>query len=123
MFSIELVRQYRESQYVKAIAAEIVQKAGAEDTRSRVIALRDYLRERVTFRGAMHNDRSFLRATAGLNGIAERMPMKQYARRPFRVCVNDQFDRLAAPIEVRFTREEVEGKKLRDGCGAPGWKK
>ena len=50
-----------------------------------------------------------LLAAAGLNWIAERMPMKQYARYPFRVCVNDQFDRLSAPIEVRFTREEIEG--------------
>ncbi|MGH9769787.1 MAG: methyltransferase domain-containing protein [Blastocatellia bacterium] len=46
---------------------------------------------------------------AGLNGIAERMPMKQYAKYPFRVCVNDQFDRLSAPIEFRYTRDEVEG--------------
>lgn len=64
MFSFEVVRQYREGQYVKAIAKEIVQKAGAVDNRSRVIALRDYLRERVTFREARHDDRPFLRATA-----------------------------------------------------------
>ena len=48
-------------------------------------------------------------AAAGLNRIAERIPMKQYARYPFRVCVNDQFDRFSTPIEVRFTREEVAG--------------
>jgi hypothetical protein len=35
------------------------------------------------------------------------MPMKQYARFPFRVCVNDQLDRLSAPIENRYTRDEV----------------
>lgn len=56
-----------------------------------------------------------LLAAAGLSGIAERMPMKQYARYPFRVCVNDQFDRLSAPIEVRYTREEVEGWMRRAG--------
>ena len=39
---------------------------------------------------------------------AERIPMKQYARYPFRVCVNDQFDRLSAPIENRYTKAEVE---------------
>ena len=50
-----------------------------------------------------------LLAAAGLKGIAERMPMRQYAKYPFRVCVNDQFDRLSAPIEARFTRAEVEG--------------
>jgi hypothetical protein len=61
--SIEALRQYRESQYVNAIAAEVVRKAGAEDNRSRVIALRDYLRERVTYRGAAYDDRPFLRAT------------------------------------------------------------
>jgi SAM-dependent methyltransferase/uncharacterized protein YbaR (Trm112 family) len=52
---------------------------------------------------------------AGLDGIAERMPMKQYARYPFRVCVNDQFDRLSAPIEFRYTRAEVEGWMRRAG--------
>ena len=56
-----------------------------------------------------------LLAAAGLNGIAERMPMKQYASYPFRVCVNDQFDRLSAPIEFRFTRDEVEGWMRRAG--------
>jgi len=45
----------------------------------------------------------------GFNRMAERMPMKQYAKYPFRVCVNDQFDRLSAPIESRYTRDEVEG--------------
>src|SRR5262245_48232553 len=64
MFAIEMVRQRREGQYVKAVAAEIVQRAGAADHRSQVIALRDYLRERVTYREAVHGDRPFLRATA-----------------------------------------------------------
>lgn len=40
-------------------------------------------------------------------GVAERIPMKQYANLPFRVCVNDQLDRLSAPIENRYTRKEV----------------
>lgn len=44
---------------------------------------------------------------AGLGGVAERLPMKQYAQYPFRVCVNDQFDRFSAPIENRYTRAEV----------------
>jgi SAM-dependent methyltransferase len=52
---------------------------------------------------------------AGLNEVAERMPMKQYAKYPFRVCVNDQFDRLSAPIEFRYTRDEVEGWMRRAG--------
>lgn len=49
-----------------------------------------------------------LRHLPGLCHIAERMPMKQYADYPFGVCVNDQFDRLSAPIEHRFTKEQVE---------------
>jgi len=51
----------------------------------------------------------------GLAALAERMPMKQYARYPFRVCVNDQFDRFSAPIENRYTRAEVEAWLRRAG--------
>lgn len=40
--------------------------------------------------------------------LAGTLPLKTYADYPFGVCVNDQFDRLAAPIERRFTRAEVE---------------
>jgi SAM-dependent methyltransferase/uncharacterized protein YbaR (Trm112 family) len=43
----------------------------------------------------------------GLRKIAEKLPMKQYASLPFRVCVNDQLDRFSAPIENRYTRNEV----------------
>lgn len=50
-----------------------------------------------------------LRAARVTARLAERMPMRQYAGYPFRVCVNDQFDRFSAPIERRYTREEVEG--------------
>ena len=48
-------------------------------------------------------------SAAGLTSIAERLPMKQYAQYPFRVCVNDQFDRFSAPIEFRYTRAEALG--------------
>jgi hypothetical protein len=41
--------------------------------------------------------------------------MKQYARYPFRVCVNDQFDRLSAPIENRYSKAEVEAWLTRAG--------
>lgn len=64
MASIEGGKQYRESREIKAIAADIVQKAGAYDNHSRVIALRDYLRKRVTFRDVSEEGRPFLRATA-----------------------------------------------------------
>jgi len=49
-----------------------------------------------------------LRRIPGLRRVAARLPMRQYALYPFRVCVQDQFDRFSAPIEKRFTREEVE---------------
>lgn len=39
--------------------------------------------------------------------IAESLPLKTYADYPFGVLVNDQFDRFSAPIERRYTREEV----------------
>jgi SAM-dependent methyltransferase len=49
-----------------------------------------------------------LRRIPGLAKLAERLPMKQYANYPFRVCVNDQFDRFSAPIENRYRRADVE---------------
>lgn len=48
-----------------------------------------------------------LRRVPRLRRIAENLPMKQYASFPFRVCVNDQLDRLSAPIENRYTRADV----------------
>jgi SAM-dependent methyltransferase/uncharacterized protein YbaR (Trm112 family) len=48
-----------------------------------------------------------LKRIPGLKSLAEKLPMKQYANFPFRVCVNDQLDRFSAPIENRYTREEV----------------
>lgn len=43
----------------------------------------------------------------GLKRWAGKLPMKQYASLPFRVCINDQLDRFSAPIENRYTRQEV----------------
>lgn len=54
----------------------------------------------------------------GLKRLAEALPMKQYARYPFRVCVNDQLDRFSAPIENRYTKAEAENWMKR----APRWK-
>jgi 2-polyprenyl-3-methyl-5-hydroxy-6-metoxy-1,4-benzoquinol methylase len=48
-----------------------------------------------------------LKKIPGLKSLAEKIPMKQYANFPFRVCVNDQLDRFSAPIENRYTRKEV----------------
>jgi hypothetical protein len=37
------------------------------------------------------------------------LPLAHYADVPFRLLVSEQFDRLVAPIEGRFRKEEVEG--------------
>ena len=55
-----------------------------------------------------------------LRGLAEELPMKQYASFPFRVCINDQLDRFSAPIENRYTRAEVKEWFERAGLGPPG---
>ncbi len=60
-----------------------------------------------------------MRVTPGLESLAEKMPMRQYAAFPFRVCVNDQLDRLSAPIEERYTREEVLDWLKRAGLEHP----
>ena len=48
-----------------------------------------------------------LKRIPGLKSWAEKIPMKQYANFPFRVCINDQLDRFSAPIENRYTRQQV----------------
>ena len=54
-----------------------------------------------------------LRRLPGFRRLAEELPMKQYASLPFRVCVNDQLDRLSAPIENRYTRADVQNWLVR----------
>jgi SAM-dependent methyltransferase len=48
------------------------------------------------------------RHAPGLERLAAAFPLKAYADYPFMVCVNDQFDRFSAPLERRFTAEQVE---------------
>jgi SAM-dependent methyltransferase/uncharacterized protein YbaR (Trm112 family) len=55
----------------------------------------------------------------GAGALAESLPMRQYAAYPFRVCVNDQFDRFSAPIENRYTRAEVLSWLQRAGLQEP----
>jgi len=62
---------------------------------------------------------AIMKRLPGLDGIALRTPMRQYAAYPFRVCVNDQFDRFSAPIENRYTRNEVESWLTRAGLERP----
>jgi hypothetical protein len=64
MSSMGATAQYRNGLYVKSVAEEIIRKANATDNRSRVIALRDYLRKHVSFQDAPMEDRPFLRASA-----------------------------------------------------------
>ena len=49
-----------------------------------------------------------LKRIPGTERLAEKIPLKQYATFPFRVCVNDQLDRLSAPIENRYTQQEIK---------------
>ncbi len=55
------------------------------------------------------------------------LPLQRYAKDGFRVCYNDQFDRLTAPLERRFTRDQVRtlmiGAGLKDVRVEPhyGW--
>jgi glycosyltransferase involved in cell wall biosynthesis/SAM-dependent methyltransferase/uncharacterized protein YbaR (Trm112 family) len=49
-----------------------------------------------------------LRARPHTRWLANALPLKAYADYPFAVLVNDQFDRLSAPIERRFTKLQVQ---------------
>ena len=60
-----------------------------------------------------------LRRFSTFNRVAEDFPLKQYADLPFRVCVNDQLDRLSAPIENRYTRQDVQNWLARASLEAP----
>jgi len=56
-----------------------------------------------------------LRRVERLHAFADLFPLKTYADYPFGVLVNDQFDRFSAPIEHRFTSEEVEAMLTQAG--------
>ncbi len=60
-----------------------------------------------------------MKRVPALDSLAEELPMKQYANFPFRVCVNDQFDRLSAPIENRYTRADVQNWLARAALESP----
>ncbi|HVF22174.1 MAG TPA: methyltransferase domain-containing protein [Pyrinomonadaceae bacterium] len=60
-----------------------------------------------------------MKRVPALERLAEELPMKQYANYPFRVCVNDQFDRLSAPIENRYTRADVQNWLARAALESP----
>jgi hypothetical protein len=49
------------------------------------------------------------RSSRRLGPLVDALPLQAYADYPLGVLVNDTFDRLSAPIEYRFTAEEVAG--------------
>ena len=53
--------------------------------------------------------RRLFRHTRAGDRLTRGLPLVQYTDVPFRMLVAEQFDRLVAPIEGRFRREEVEG--------------
>lgn len=53
--------------------------------------------------------RRLLRRWSWGERLTRGLPLVHYADVPFRMVVSEQFDRLVAPIEGRFSREEVEG--------------
>jgi SAM-dependent methyltransferase len=67
------------------------------------------------------------RHAPGLERVAGGFPLKAYGDYPFTVCVNDQFDRFSAPLEWRFTADQVKEMLLEAGfadvvvLGNNGW--
>jgi SAM-dependent methyltransferase len=57
--------------------------------------------------------------------FAETLPLTQYAQYPFGVLLNDQFDRFSAPLERRYSAQQVrtwlEAVGLNDVRVAPNW--
>ena len=53
--------------------------------------------------------RRLLRRWGWGDRITRHLPLVHYTDVPFRMVVSEQFDRLVAPIEGRFSREDVEG--------------
>ncbi len=57
--------------------------------------------------------------------FADSLPLRQYAQYPFAVLLNDQFDRFSAPLERRYSAQQVcawlESVGLSDVRVAPNW--
>ena len=52
-----------------------------------------------------------------LSKLAVRLPLRQYSRYPFRTTVNDQFDRLSAPL-----KDATVGHRLSNSSSRQDWK-
>lgn len=103
MGSVEMVRQYRDNIYVRSVALDVIRQAGAADNPARIIALRDFLRTKVQYQGAAHDDRAFLRATAA-----------ETIRSGFGYCgeVTRAFICLADAVGIRAQRINLVGASL-----------
>jgi SAM-dependent methyltransferase len=72
--------------------------------------------------------RRVLRRTTLGDRMTRGLPLVQYADVPFRMLVAEQFDRFGAPLEGRYTREEVEswlrgaGLEVREVLPGLGWR-
>jgi hypothetical protein len=60
----QLILQIQDQRYVASVARQIISDSKATDTRSKVLALRDYLRTHISFHDAPTDDRPFLRDSA-----------------------------------------------------------
>jgi SAM-dependent methyltransferase len=72
--------------------------------------------------------RRLLRGSAVGDRLTRGLPLVQYVDVPFRMLVAEQFDRFGAPLEGRYTREEIEGwligagLEVRDILPGLGWR-
>jgi hypothetical protein len=103
MCVVESVRQNMATAFVSSVAWAVVNDAKAIDSRSRVIALRDYLRKNVTYDGAPVEERPFLRATASETLLS---------RKGYCGEVTRAFIRMAAAVGVRAQRINLFGKRM-----------
>jgi len=58
-----------------------------------------------------------LSRSAAMHARIAALPLGQYIDYPFRVLWNDQFDRFSAPLEKRYTREQVLALLAEEGLG------
>jgi hypothetical protein len=101
MCAVETLRQRRDSQYVSSLARQIVQTIPPDDEQARVLALRDYLRAHVSFRGAVHERRHFFRDSASKTLLTGKGYCGEVTR---------AFVRLAAALGIRAQRVYLYGK-------------
>lgn len=105
MTCYELFIQWMEYREIQTITTDIIKNSGALDNRSRVIAIRDYLRKNVTHLEApyLDKDRPFLRATA----LETLKSGKGYCGEVSRAFIN-----MAAAAGIKSQRINLYGEKI-----------